>query len=64
MLRPVDESLRVDKPLGDCERGFSAFSVRLLPELSDLLERYAASQNVTAETIIAESVRAYLGADV
>lgn len=62
MLRALEETLHVDKPHGECERGPVLFSVRLHPELSDLLERYAASQRMTTETIIAESVRAYLGA--
>ena len=32
-------------------------------ELSLLLQTYAAAQNVKPETIIAEALRAYLGAD-
>jgi hypothetical protein len=54
--------LRVDKPHGDIVQAPRVFNVRLHPELADLLERYAASGNVTEETIIAEAVRAYLGA--
>lgn len=63
MLRDTHPNSHVDKPHERCECMRVMFTVRLHPELSDLLERFAASQNVTAETIIAESVRAYLGVD-
>jgi hypothetical protein len=39
------------------------FLVKLNHELARELERYAASQNMTPETIIAEAVRTYLGVD-
>lgn len=41
----------------------TTYHVPLLPELARLLEVYAAIQNVKPETVIAEAVRAYLGAD-
>ena len=39
------------------------YHVQLSPELVRALEAFAAAQGVKPETIIAESVRAYLGAE-
>lgn len=39
------------------------FHVQLAPELVRMLEVFAAAANAKPETIIAESVRSYLGAD-
>lgn len=39
------------------------YHVPLLPELARLLEVYAAAENKKPETIIAECMRSYLGAD-
>jgi hypothetical protein len=39
------------------------YRVPLLGELAKALECYATKQHVNPETIIAEAVRAYLGAD-
>ena len=41
----------------------TTYHVPLLPELSKMLEVYAAAQNVRPETILAEAARAYLGID-
>lgn len=48
---------------GDVAFAPTTFHVPLHPELSQQLAAFAASQNVRPETIIAEAVRAYLGAD-
>jgi hypothetical protein len=39
------------------------YHVQLPPDLVRALEAFAASQGVKPETVIAESVRAYLGVD-
>jgi SOS-response transcriptional repressor LexA len=42
--------------------GPDSFTVNLAAELSDSLRQYAAKEKVSPETILAEALRAYLGA--
>lgn len=41
----------------------TTYHVPIEPELSRMLMVFAATQNIKPETVIAESLRAYLGAD-